>query len=29
MTIIAAWLVTVPAAGALSAGLYLVFSTLG
>ncbi len=29
MTIIAAWLVTVPAAGALSAGLYLVFSMLG
>ena len=29
MTIIAAWLVTVPAAGVLSAGLYLVFSMLG
>ncbi len=29
MTIIAAWLVTVPAAGVLSAGLYLVFSTFG
>jgi len=29
MTIIAAWLVTVPAAGALSAGLYLVFQALG
>ena len=29
MTIIAAWLVTVPAAGALSAGLYLVFHALG
>jgi len=29
MTIIAAWLVTVPAAGALSAGIFLVFSMLG